>query len=144
MTIPASVLNFLESHRVCSLAVTLKDGTPHGAAMHYSHNSKEFEIYIQTEKDSKKCEAISDGQPTKATVVIGFSEDEWKTFQADGDIILVSDARELKNIHKIHYQKHPEAEKYKDLPETVFVKFIPRWWRYTEFKPQMKVFTSES
>lgn len=136
------VLDFLGKHRVCSLAILLKDDSPHGAAMHYSHADSPFEIYIQTENTSKKCQALLKGDSVKASVVVGFSEEEFKTLQMDGDIKILAKAR-LEDVHKIHYKKHPDAKQWKDDPATVFLVFRPTWWRYTEYKPKFFVLSSE-
>ncbi len=137
------VLDFLGKHRVCSLTTLLKDGSPHAAAMHYSHSVSPFEIYIQTENTSRKCQALLKGKSVGASVVIGFSEEEFKTLQMDGEVKAVKDKKELAKIHKIHYAKHPEAKKWKDDPATLFLTFTPKWWRYTEYKPKFFVISSE-
>jgi len=135
------VLDFTAKHRVCTLSVLLKNGSPHSAAMHYSHSDTPFEIYIQTENTSKKCEALLGGKSTKASFVIGFSEEEFKTLQMDGEIKTL-DKKHLKSVHKIHYKKLPDAEQWKDDPATLFLIFKPKWYRYTEYKP--KFFKIES
>lgn len=137
------VLNFLGRERVCVLAVLLKDGSPHSAAMHYSHSVSPFEIYIQTENTSRKCQALLGGKSGKAAFVAGFSEEEFKTLQIDGEVKIVRERKELEKIHKIHYAKHPEAKKWKDDPATVFLVFKPTWWRYTEYKPKFLVLSSK-
>lgn len=127
------VLNFLTKHRVCSLTTLKTDGAPHGSALHYSHQEKPLELYFSTENTSIKCEALLSGNSTKASVVIGFSEDEWITLQMDGDVKAILDSKELKRIQKIHYAKHPDSAQYKDDPVTIFLKFLPTWWRYTDY-----------
>ena len=136
------VLDFLNKHRVCCLTTLLKEGSPHAAAMHYSHIPKPFEIYIQTENSSKKCESLLGGNSAKASVVVGFSEDEFKTLQLDGDIQILN-KNKLATVHKIHYEKHPEAKQWKDDPATIFLVFKPTWWRYTEYKPRFLVISSK-
>lgn len=138
------ILDFLTKHRVCSLTTLLKDGSPHAAALHYSHRNEPMELYFGTENTSIKCQALLEGNPVKGSVVVGFSEEEWITLQMDGEVRALVNKDELSGAHKIHYQKHPDSEKYKDAPATIFLKFIPRWWRYTDFnsKPET-IFSSE-
>jgi len=136
------VLDFLGRNRVCVLSVLLKDGAPHSAAMHYSHINPPLQIYIQTENTSRKCQALLKGGSVKASVVVGFSEDEFRTLQFDGNIKILPNNK-LKNVHKIHYKKHPEAKRWKDDPATVFLVFKPIWWRYTEYKPKFFVLSSK-
>lgn len=132
------IVKFLNQERVCSLSTLLKDGSPHAAAMHYSHQDSPFEIYIQTENSSKKCGALLTGKSIKASIAIGFSEDEFRTLQLDGNIRLLNKSK-LVDVHKIHYKKNPDAKQWKDDPATVFLVFKPTWWRYTEYKPKFKV-----
>ena len=137
------VLNFLSGQRVCSLTTLLKDGSPHAAALHFSHKDKPLEIYVQTENTSRKCQALLTGKSVKGSFVVGFSEKEFKTLQMDGSVKAVKDKEELLKIHRIHYKKHPGAKKWKDDPATLFLVFKPAWWRYTEYKPKFFVLSSE-
>ena len=127
------VFDFLKNHRVCSLTMLLRDGSPHAAALHYSHKSDPLELYFSTENTSLKIQALLDGKSTKASVVVGFSEEEWITLQMDGEVKAIFDSGELKRVHVIHYAKIPDAEQYKNDPATIFLKFIPEWWRYTDY-----------
>lgn len=127
------ILDFLAKHRLSSLTTLLKDGSPHASVLHYSHQENPLEIFFSCDNTSLKCEAILEGKSTKASVVIGFSEEEWVTFQMDGDIAMVSDVGELKVIQDRHYVKHPNSAAFKDIPTTFFLKFTPKWWRYTDY-----------
>jgi|SRR3989304_4397858 len=127
------VLEFLTEHRVSSLTTLLPDGSPHAAALHYSHTGDPLTLYFSTENTSRKCQGLLDGQKVKGAVVIGFSEEEWLTLQMEGEVWVVTDRVELEKIHRVHYLKHPNSEQYKDLPETIFLAFRPVWWRYTDF-----------
>lgn len=62
----------------------------------------------------------------------------------DGEAVVISDEVELDKVHEIHYLKHPDSEKYKDDPATIFLKFTSDWWRYTDYntKPET-IFSSE-
>lgn len=138
------VSDFLTKHRVCSWTTMLPDGTPHAAAVHFSHKDKPLELYTSTRDVSKKSGGLLKGEIVPGSVVIGFSEEEWITLQMDGEVVAITDKAELAKIHKIHYSKHPNSEKYKDDPDTLFLKFTPKWWRYTDFnaKPP-KILSSE-
>jgi len=138
------VLDFLNKHRVCALSTILKDGSPHVCALHYANNPKTAEVYIMTEKSGKKSEALLDGAKGKASFVTGFSDEEWITLQMDGEVRAVTNKKELLAIHKIYYKKNPGPEKYKNDPGTLFLAFKPTWYRYTEYKPNFKVISSEN
>ncbi len=127
------IQNFLITNRIGVLSVTLQDGSPHAATVHYSHNDNPLEIYVSTSTKSKKCEPLLNGQTVKASFVVGFREEEMLTLQMDGDISRVTEQEELAEIHTLHYKKHPHAEKYKDDPETAFLKFVPTWWRFSDY-----------
>lgn len=124
------------------MATMLKDGSPHVCALHYANNL-DAEVYIMTEKTGKKSEDLLDGKVGKASFVTGFSDEEWITLQMDGEVRAVTDKKELLKIHEIYYKKNPGPEKYKNEPETLFLTFKPKWYRYTEYKPKFKVISSE-
>lgn len=125
-------LKLLEKERICVLSVVLPDGSPHGAVVHYSQQTEPVKLFIQT-SPTVKTEAIkSAGGTAKASVVVGLNEPDFVTLQMRGNVRIVSDNSELENIYKIHYAKHPEAEQYKS-PKTIFLEFVPTWWRYTDF-----------
>lgn len=132
------VLDFLTKHRVCSLTTTLPDGSPHAAAIHFSHKENPLTLYFSTENTSRKMTGLLKGEVVKGSVVVGFSEEEWITLQMDGEVRTISDKNELEEIHKVHYAKHPDSEKWKDDPATIFLTFTPTWWRYTDYntKPE--------
>ena len=127
------ILEFLARHRVSSLTTMLPDGTPHAAALHYSHQDAPLELYFSTENTSRKCKGLLKGENVKGSLVIGFSEEEWITLQMDGDVAAITDKDELERVYKVHYAEHPNSEKYKDDPATIFLKFVPTWWRYTDY-----------
>lgn len=129
----SKILDFLTKHRVCSLTTLFNDGSPHAAALHYSYKKDRLELYFSTENTSLKTQALLEGKSTKASVVIGFSDEEWITLQMDGEIKAIFDKDELSSVHAIHYAKVPDAEQYKDDPATIFLKFVPKWWRYTDY-----------
>lgn len=141
----STALKFLTSHRVCSLTTLLPDGTPHAAALHYSHKVNPAILYFSTEKSSRKCQGLLNGETVKGSVVVGFSEEEWITLQMDGEVTAVLDEAELKKVHELHYAKHPNSEKYKDDPETIFLAFTPTWWRYTDYNTDpLTIISSET
>ncbi len=77
--------------------------------------------------------ALLKGEESKASVVLGFSEEEWITLQMDGEVRAILDKDELEKVHKIHYAKYPDSKKWKDDPSTIFLAFTPNWWRYTDY-----------
>ncbi len=127
------IADFLAKEHISVLTTTLKDGSLHAAALHFSHVNEPLELYFSTENTSRKCEGLLSGEVVNAAVVVGFSEQQWITVQLDGEICMVSDSNEIAKIKEVHYQKHPGSKKFENEPETVFLKFTPKWWRYTDF-----------
>lgn len=127
------ILDLVARERVSVMAVCLPDGTVHAAALHYSHRNDPFAIIIGTETTTRKAQGLEDGRPAKASVVIGFDENQMVTVQMDGEVRMAIDPEELKQIKAIHYVKHPGAKKYDGEPANCFLIFTPTWWRYSEF-----------
>ncbi len=144
--IDTQILDFLIGHRICALTTLLQDGSPHAAAIHFSYNESPFEFYFSTKNTTKKCEALLDGQSSKASVVVGLSDEEWITLQMDGTVKSILDPAESEKTAAIHYARHPHAAtRFKNDPSTLFLHFTPKWWRYTDFntKPPT-ILSSES
>lgn len=141
MKLASKSKNFLSKHRIGVLATLLKNGSPHTSSVHYAE-SKSGEVYIMTEKNTMKSEALANGSPKPASFVTGFSDEEWATLQMDGVISVVGNKKDLAKVHRIYFAKNPFPQKYKNDPATIFLKFIPYWFRYTEFKPKYFVETS--
>lgn len=127
------ILDFLPKEHVCSLTTLLPDGSPHAAALHFSHQADPFKLYFSTENTSRKCKALLDGKSSKAAVVVGLSEEEWITFQIDGDVRAITESGELKVAKSVHYAKNPGSQKFENDPATLFLEFTPSWWRFTDF-----------
>src|SRR5687768_16517515 len=106
----SKIIEYLSKEKICSLTTTLSDNTLHAAALHFSYKDEPFEMYFSTENTSRKCSGMLNGEIVNAAVVVGFSEEEFKTLQLDGDVQIVSDADELLKVHEVHYFKHPSSE----------------------------------
>lgn len=65
------VLDFLAKNNVGALTTLLEDGSPHSAALHYSHQDKPLMLFFSTENTSRKCQALLDGKSIKAAFVAG-------------------------------------------------------------------------
>ena len=136
----SKIVDFLKKERVGVLSVILPEGIPHSATVHFSESIDPLKLYIQTSNRTTKVKPFLNGKSGKAAFVIGFSERDWLTLQMRGSIVAIRDKKELERIYKIHYKKQPEAEQYKG-PKTVFLKFTPTWYRYTDFNtdPETKI-----
>ncbi|MDP2665745.1 MAG: hypothetical protein Q8P23_03905 [bacterium] len=130
------VLDFLDTNRVGVLSVLLKDGSPHGATLHFSHQNNPTKFFFLTDRKYKKCDALLGGNPVRASFVLGFSEAEMKTLQLDGSVRVVSDVEELATLKDIHFKKITTAKEYENDPDSVFLEFIPTWWQYSDYNTE--------
>lgn len=128
-----TIPKFLTDNRVAILTVVLPNGTPHSAAMHFSHQETPLTLYFSGDKSQRKFEAFQTNSPAKASIVIGFSEEVWRTLQMEGTIEVVSDESKITTIKQIHYAKIPTSQQHENDPGLVFFAFTPNWWRYTDF-----------
>jgi general stress protein 26 len=139
----ARALAFLKKHRISCLSVILADGSVHSATIHYSHLVEPLQFIFNTSRSTTKCSDMLTGKTSRASLVVGFSEEEFIEVQLRGTIHLVSDAIELESASQTHYTKYPDYSKYKNDPERVFLVFQPDWYRYSEFRAEPKLFVEE-
>ncbi len=136
------IIEYIRKERICVLSVVQADGTSHSATVHFSHEENPLSLFIQTSNTSEKAKPFLKGETSKASMVIGFSEQEWLTLQMKGDMKIITDPEALEKAFKTHYKKHPEAEKRKG-PDTVILQFTPTWLRYTDFTTRPKTVIEE-
>lgn len=129
----SSVIDFINTNRIAVLAVLDKNGKPHAATVHFSAQPDSLEIYVATNRNSKKCEVMLAHDHVDASVTIGFSEESCVTLQLDGTAQIITDETEKSDFIKLHYSKFPEHSKRADAPETAFIKFTPTWWRFSDY-----------
>lgn len=129
----STIIEFLKQNRICCLSIQLPDGSLHAATLHYSHNDEPLTIITSTKNTSRKVQGLLKGEVQQASLVVGFSEEEWKTLQMDGEVRAVHESVELTKAKETHFTKYPDAKRYES-PESIFLSFSPKWWRYTDFK----------
>ncbi|MBI2195648.1 MAG: pyridoxamine 5'-phosphate oxidase family protein [Candidatus Levybacteria bacterium] len=125
------VREFFRNHRVGALSTISSEGYPESAVLHYSNNDNPLAFYFSTERSSRKIHNIR--LNSKASFVIGFSEEEFITVQMNGIVKELGD-EELTEAKKIHYKKHPDSKQYENDPETVFISFTPSWIKISDYK----------
>src|SRR3989344_9611935 len=127
---PKDAVDFINSQRVCVLALEMQDGSPHGSTVHVAYDDNSQTFFFETYNTYRKGEILLAKDKVRASVVIGLDEQTRKTLQLDGEArIIKSEEKELFN--KIYLGKFPEKiEKSKD-PKYVFFCFNAHWWRYT-------------
>lgn len=139
MKVDKKVTDFIEKHRVSALTTVLSDGRPHSAAMHYATAGGSLEFVFFTREKSRKCENFVSGKKYPASLIIGFSEEEWAELQMEGLIEKIERSKSGNEV-KIFASKFAGA---KLDPDHTVLKFRPNWWRYSEFKPEFKKMESK-
>ena len=129
-----AVLEYLRTQRTGVLAVEMQDGSPHATPMHFAHCEGPFIFYFETNRKYRKAEAFQNEKKNRASLVLGGDESTMKIFQVDGTIEVISN-EEKENFDTVYFGKFPEKkEKAKNNPDSLSFKFIPTWWKFSDFK----------
>lgn len=129
---PKEILDYIQTQKICVLAVEMPDGSPHAATLHFAYSDKTGEFCFMTDKESRKYESLLSKNATRASVVVGFDEANKKTFQLDGELRYVaseSDQIFYKETYAGKFSKKAEAC---DDEENGRLIFKPTWWRFTD------------
>jgi general stress protein 26 len=126
------ILDYVKSQRVGVLALEMMDGSPHASTVHFAHTEDPLVFYFETYRQYRKAEALYGKKITRASLVIGMNENDMKTFQLDGEAMLL-ESDEMDIFNKVYLGKFPEKIKKAQEPKFVFFKFIPTWWRFTDW-----------
>lgn len=131
------IKNFLNRHRILVLSTLLKDGTPYCATCHYAFNN-DGHFVILTEKNTRKCEGLNFSKFNPASIVVGFSEEEWIEFQATGTVTVIpSQSPMYPDLREDYEKKFKTTLDLDDLD--VFLLFDLNWARYSELKRDKSV-----
>ncbi len=128
-----TIVDYLNTQRVAVLAIEMMDGSPHGATVHFAHSENPFVFYFETNRNYKKSEPLFGREKSRASLVIGTSETDMKTFQLDGLVERMTE-EERPEFDAVYLAKFGEKKKKFEDAEYVFFKFTPSWWRYTDFR----------
>ena len=129
------VQEFLKTHRISVLSISQSDGAVHAAALHYSF-ATDISFFFITEKESEKCKSLLDGSTRAAAVVIGLSEEEFVTFQADGQVVMITDVKHPG--WDVYIDKYPTRSRAKLSEDYVLLQFVPSVWKYQDIKTDPK------
>lgn len=127
-----AILDFVKKQRAAVLAVEMMDGSPHAATVHFANSDNPLVFYFETNKTYRKSEALFGREKTRASLVVGTTEEEMKTLQLDGVVELLKDEDADKYV-SIYLGKFPEKKEKSKGPEFVRFTFTPTWWRFTDF-----------
>ncbi len=128
------ILDYIQTQRICVLAVEMPDGSPHAATVHFAYSESPFEFYIFTDTDTRKYESLLAKVETRASVVVGFDDTKavMKTLQIDGKLSVLKDEK-LKSAQEIYFGKYENKKEFMDDEECSLMVFIPTWWRFTDW-----------
>lgn len=126
------IIDFINSQRVCVLAVEMMDGSPHASTVHFALSEDPFIFFFETYRPYLKCEPLFGKDITRASVVVGFDETDMKTLQLDGEARLITN-KEKQLFNKIYLGKFPEKIKKSLDPDFIYFCFTPKWWRFTDW-----------
>ncbi len=126
------ILNYLQTQKVGVLAVELPSGAPHAATVHFAHTEDPFTFYFETYSDSIKARALRERAVSRASFVVGSDPAHMKTLQIDGTVhLLTADEREI--FERVYLEKFPEKKEKSQESKFIAFKFIPTWWRFTDW-----------
>ncbi len=138
MTYPDLVSNFLQKHRISVLSLVDAENAPHSSALHYAWDESRNLFLFFTRTKTKKYELLSSGI-ARASLVIGFSEEEFITVQLQGNAAMLHD----EEAKAAYLQKFPHIRQRVHDADAIFLCFEPTWFRYTDYKPtEPIIFTS--
>ena len=127
----SEIFEYIDSQRVCVVALEMLDGSPHAATVHFAHINEPLTFIIQTNPSYRKSEPLLARDTVRASLVIGLVEiagGKEKTFQVDGEAQIIEKDDPLV---KVYLDKFPEkAGKWE---EDIFFKVTPSWWRFTDW-----------
>lgn len=129
------MLDFLHKQRISVLTTLLKSGMPHSAVLHYATNKDATTYYFLTDISSRKMDSLVNADRHLASLVVGFSEEDWLTFQAEGYVRWLSEKTGLEVAWECYVGKFQDAAKHRNSPDNAILEFVPKWWRFTKVKP---------
>lgn len=134
-----SIFTYLTTQRIGVLAVEMLDGSPHAATVHFAHTDDPFLFYFETNRTYRKAEPLLANGNTRASFVVGQSEEDLKTLQLDGELRLVRDD-EREAFDAIYLAKFENKHAKAGDPNFLPLVFTPTWWRWTDWTgPEGKV-----
>ncbi len=127
------IVDFINSQRICVLALEMQDGSPHGSTVHFAFDEKSSTFFFETYNIYRKGEVLLQKEKVRASIVIGFDEKVMKTLQIDGEARIITD-EEKELFENVYIGKFPEKKEKSADKKFVKFSFTPTWWRYTDFK----------
>ncbi|HSD98703.1 MAG TPA: pyridoxamine 5'-phosphate oxidase family protein [Patescibacteria group bacterium] len=128
------VHDFLVKNRLCVISIIDKAGNPYSATVFYAYQDDPFLFYFLSDIRTKKVEELVQNKTQRASLVIGFTEGEWKTFQAFGVTSMVEPGS-FTEAEGTYYLKYPHAQSIAKDKNLALFAFTPLHWKYTDLNP---------
>lgn len=138
------ILEYISTQQVCVVALEMADGSPHAATVHFAHQEFPLLFYFETDKNSRKGQAILSRPVTRASLVLGTIETTKQTLQMDGEMRVITN-EENEVYEKTYLGKFPQKTDKTKGPNFLRLVFTPSWWRFTDWAtPQGKEITTST
>lgn len=121
------IRDFLKNRKHMIIA-TESNGIPEAALVGFAA-MEDLNLVFGTDTTTRKFQNIQNN----SRVAIVVTDDERRTVQFEG-VVSVLIGQELAEYKKVYFTKIPNAQKYEDKPNQIYLKVMPIWLRYTEFK----------
>mgnify|MGYP000875102026 FL=1 len=125
--IKSKIKSFLESQVLCVVSSIDGSGKPQSATVGFSED-QELNLVFGTSIKSRKAQNIINNPNVSIVIVADSSIRE--TVQIEGQAHIL-EGEELEKYQKIHFNKLPSTEKYKNDLDECWVMIKPSWARFS-------------
>lgn len=140
MNFHESTKPFLQKHKISVLTVLTDQNEPHGAVLHYAWDKNTGNFIFFTRSSTVKYKALTSGEK-KASLVIGFSDEEFCTLQMRG----VARICENDSLKQAYCEKYRHIIDFLRDGDAAFIAFTPNWYRYSDMRTKPPVtYSSEA
>lgn len=120
------IIEFIYSHKYMVIS-TQTDDYPESANVEFGNDG--LTLIFDTSDTSRKFKNIQ--KSPKVSIVIGWDEQVNKTVQYQG-VAEVLHGEELERLKRAYFAKSPQAQKWENTENNVYIKVSPKWVRMTD------------
>lgn len=132
-----AAVNYLDTHRHCTLATVREDGSPQASTVSYVNDG--LKIYFMTDPSSQKAKNIAFCPKVALAISEDFLDwDEINAVQLAGTAEWLEAGPELSRAQKMYARKFPQVRKYLDswgvtIAQIPFLRVIPTIINYLDY-----------